>query len=305
MSAEVAAMTGTGIVALAAGFVLVRPRFMAASGAGRVVVLGPIFYAAALAVFAAEHYTDAHDLMNAVPKWLPDHLFWTYFVGTAWLAAAISFIIWRSVRWSALLTAVLMLTIVVTIDLPNLPKNAHVRFFWILFVREMSFGSGALVLAGSMWRRGSGAGAFFMRVGRVIVALVSIFYAVEHFLHPRFVPGVPLEKPMPAWVPAPVVFSYIVGIILLAGGIGLLIRSTVRIAAATSGTMLLVVTAFLYVPILAMEYHSALAVEGLNYVYDTMLFAGTVLLAGFGPDLGLRDRLADRQSDPAKVVSFQ
>jgi hypothetical protein len=49
--------------------------------------------------------------------------------------------------------------------------------------------------------------------------------------------------------------------------------------------MLLLLTAFFYVPIFAMEIHSPLAVEGINYVGDTLLFAGTVLLAGFGADL--------------------
>lgn len=52
-----------------------------------------------------------------------------------------------------------------------------------------------------------------------------------------------------------------------------------------AGLMLLLLTAFFYVPIFAMEIHSPLAVEGINYVGDTLLFAGTVLLAGFGADL--------------------
>ena len=64
----------------------------------------------------------------------------------------------------------------------------------------------------------------------------------------------------------------------------MLIRQTIRIAAATSGMVLLLLTAFFYVPILVMEIHSPLAVEGINYVADTMLFAATALLAGFGAD---------------------
>jgi hypothetical protein len=48
--------------------------------------------------------------------------------------------------------------------------------------------------------------------------------------------------------------------------------------------VLLLLTAFFYVPILAMEIHSPLAVEGINYVGDTLLFAATALLAGFGSD---------------------
>jgi hypothetical protein len=64
----------------------------------------------------------------------------------------------------------------------------------------------------------------------------------------------------------------------------LLIRRTVRIAAAGSGMVLLLLTGFFYVPILVMEIHSPLAVEGINYVGDTLLFAATALLAGFGAD---------------------
>jgi len=273
-------MMGAGLAALVAGLVLVRTRFRAASGAGRVLVLGPVFEAIALAIFAAEHFTAARSLMALVPRWLPGPLFWTYFFGVGLLAAAISFIAWRCVRWSAALLALFFFIIVATLDLPNLPQGMHERFFWILTVRESAFGGGALVLAGSVWPRRNIAATAFTRVGRGIVALVMIFYAIEHFLFPHNVPGVPLEKLTPAWVPAPALLAYLVGIALLLGGLGLLIRSTIRIAAAGAGMVLVLLTAFFYVPILITELHSALAVEGLNYVGDTLLFAATVLLAG-------------------------
>jgi uncharacterized membrane protein len=122
-------------------------------------------------------------------------------------------------------------------------------------------------------------------LGRFIVAATFVFYSTEHFLFPRFVPGVPLEKMTPAWIPAPTLISYIVGITLLAAGIGLMIPYTRRIAAATAGTVLLLLTIFFYVPILITEISSPLAVEGVNYVGDTLLFAATALLAGFTPNL--------------------
>ena len=121
-------------------------------------------------------------------------------------------------------------------------------------------------------------------LGRLFVACTFVFYAIEHFLFPRFVPGVPLEKMTPAWVPAPTLLAYIVGITLLAAGVGLMIRRTRRSAAAIAGTVLLLLTIFFYVPILITEIHSPLAVEGVNYVGDTLLFAATALLAGFGAD---------------------
>src|SRR6201996_2707148 len=180
-------MIVTGIAALIAGLVLVRSRFRTASGADRILVLGPVFEAVALAIFAAEHFLAARDLMGIVPRWLPGPLFWTYFFGAALLAAAISFIAWRYVRWSASLLALLFLIIVATIDLPNLPKNAHERLFWTLTVRETAFAGGAMVLAGSLWPRGRSTGTTLIRLGRFIVACVFVFYAIEHFLFPRFV----------------------------------------------------------------------------------------------------------------------
>lgn len=282
MTVEAVGMMSAGSAALVAGLILVRARFAEASGAGRVLVLGPVFEAVALAIFAAEHFTAARDLMGIVPKWLPSPLFWTYFVGGCLLAAAVSYIIWRQVRWSAALLAALFLIIVATVDLPNMSANLHVRLFWILIVRETSFAGGAMVLAGSMWAREGRAGTALMRIGRVIVALVMIFYASQHFLFPRHVPGVPLAKLTPAWVPAPVLLSWVVGIALLAGGIGLLVRPTIRMAAAGAGAVLVLLTAFFYVPILATEIHSTLVVEGINYVGDTLLFAATVMLAGSG-----------------------
>jgi uncharacterized membrane protein len=290
MSVETWGMIGAGSTVLIAGLFLVRARFAAASGAERILVLGPVFEAVALTIFATEHFLAARDLVVIVPRWMPGALFWTYFVGAALLAAALSFIAWRYVRWSASLLALLFLIIIATIDLPNLSKHAHERVFWTLTLREAAFAGGAMVLAGSLWSRGRSAGTAFIVVGRLFVACTFVFYAIEHFLFPQFVPGVPLEKLTPAWVPAPTLLAYIVGITLLAAGVGLMIRGTRRIAAASAGTVLLILTVFFYVPILATEIDSSLAVEGVNYVGDTLLFAATALLAGLG---GVEPRISE------------
>ncbi len=280
MSVEVWAMVAAGLAALIVGLVLVRPRFRAAAGAGKVIVLGPVFEAVALAMFAAEHFTAARQLATIVPKWLPGPLFWTYFFGAALAAAAISFVVWRGVRWSAVLLAVFFLLVVITIDLPGLPKNMHDRFFWILTVRETCFAAGTLVLAGSLWASGA-----LVRVARMVVGAVMVFYAIEHFLHPGNVPGVPLQKMTPAWIPGAVVIAWFVGLVLLVCGVGMFARRTASIASAVAGSVLVLLTVFFYGPILLTEVHRPLAVEGLNYVGDTLLFAATVLLAGWGAEI--------------------
>ncbi|HZZ38703.1 MAG TPA: hypothetical protein VFE06_06210 [Acidobacteriaceae bacterium] len=285
MTLEVGGMIAAGVAALVAGLILARPRFRTAGGAGKLITLGPAFEASALAAFSAEHFTAARDLAPIVPHWLPAPLFWTYFFGTCLLAAALSFIVWRCVRSAAALLALFFLLVVVTIDLPSLPRHLHDHIFWTLTVRETAFASGALVLSGSLWPRGHAAGQALVRIFRTLLAAILVFYAIEHFLFPHFVIGVPLEKPTPAWIPAPTLWACLVGIALLLGAIGLLFRPTIRIASAGLGLVLLLVIVLFYVPILVHDSHSpGLAVEGLNYVFDTLLFASTVLLAGFGAE---------------------
>jgi len=278
-------MTAAGIAALIAGPLLARPRLRAADGPGKLIILGPVFEAAALAVFSAEHLTAARDLAPIVPHWLGFPLFWVYFFGVCLLAAAISFVLWRSVRWSAAMLALFFLLVVLTVSLPPLPRHLHDRLFWPAFVREIAFASGAMILSGAVWPAGHAFGRVLIRAGRTLLAPILIFYAIEHFRFPRYAPGVPLERLTPAWVPAPALWTYLVGTALLLGGIGLLFRPTLRLAAAGTGLVLLLLTIGLYLPILVMEFRTApLAVEGLNYVFDTMLFASTVLLAGFAAE---------------------
>lgn len=58
-----------------------------------------------------------------------------------------------------------------------------------------------------------------------------------------------------------------------------------RMAAAWIGLLMAVLTLLLYVPILAMASQSTQALEGINYVADTLLYAGAALLvAGALPE---------------------
>jgi uncharacterized membrane protein len=116
--------------------------------------------------------------------------------------------------------------------------------------------------------------------GRIVVAIAVIFFAVEHFLHPGFAPGVPLEMITPSWVPFPSLWGYLAGAILLAAGIGLALNKKSRIAAASIGALMTVLTLFLYLLILIRAHGGSTPeiTEALNYVADTLLFAGAALV---------------------------
>ena len=108
-----------------------------------------------------------------------------------------------------------------------------------------------------------------------------VFYGIEHFFYLRNVPGVPLEKMTPEWIPGAVVIAWFVGAVLVVAGLAMLLRWKVRVAAAGAGVVLLLLVVFFYVPIFLTEMHTPLALEGMNYVGDTLLFGATVLLAGW------------------------
>src|SRR6202035_4533441 len=116
--------------------------------------------------------------------------------------------------------------------------------------------------------------------GRIVIGIAAIFFAVEHFLHPGFAPGVPLQKMTPSWVPFPSVWGYLAGAILLAGGIGLALNKKSRIAAASIGALMTVLTLFLYLLILILARGGSTPeiTEAINYVFDTLIYAGTALV---------------------------
>jgi hypothetical protein len=52
--------------------------------------LGTILYALTIISFAIDHYLFAQEASDYIPAWVPYHLFWMYFTGTALLGAGIA-----------------------------------------------------------------------------------------------------------------------------------------------------------------------------------------------------------------------
>jgi uncharacterized membrane protein len=274
-------MCFAGLLYLVAGLFILRKEIGAARGWDKLITLGGVFIAAPLAVFATEHFCDARVLQNMVPSWMPAHLFWAYFVGCALLATATSLTVRKFVRVSSTLLGWMFFLFVCMIHIPNVLVDPKDRFAWAVALRDLSFAGGAWALAGLHGRASSPQQSEWMILfGRIVVAIAVIFFAVEHFLHPEFAPGVPLEKMTPSWVPFRSVWGYLAGAILLAAGIGLALNKKARIAAAWIGALMTVLTLFLYLPILILLHGGSTPEigEALNYVADTLLFGGAALV---------------------------
>ena len=282
ISHTVFSMCGAGILAFLVALWASKTDIARANGLDKVVALNNLCFAAPLAVFGALHLADVGSVLPIVPSYMPWRLFWAYFFGFALLAASLSIATRIQVRWSGLLFGIAMFSFVAMLMIPGVVASPRDRFAWTFVFRESSFGGGGWMLAGSAMReqgRGQG-GNKLITVGRVLVALAAIFFSVEHFLHPANVPGVPLEKLMPLWIPGRLLISYLTGAILLVAGTSILLGKKTRIAATFLGSWIVLLVVFIYGPILIAalaDPNTDVKVEGINYFFDTLLFAGAIL----------------------------
>ncbi len=263
--------------------IFLRGDWQKARGIDKLILFGPIFYAAPLGGFGAEHFTQSAGIASIVPKFIPWHMFWALFVGACFIAASFSIVTRIQARLSASLVALTFFLFVLLMDAPGWATQPGNRFFAILTLRELSFSGGALALAASLAaREGSERTHIFATIARYFVGIPVLFYSIEQFLHGDHVPGVPLEPLTPNYIYGHAIWGYVAAVGYLIAGILLLVGKKTRTAATLAGLSVLLIELAVYVPI-AVVQRASLDL-GFNYMADTLMFCGAVfLLAGAMP----------------------
>lgn len=283
-------MCAAGVAVLLIGAWAAKNDVAQARGLDKIVALANLCYAVPLAVFGALHLFGPEFVKDLVPRYMPGRMFWVYFVGCALIAASLSIAIKIGVRWSGLLVGIMMFMFVAMLYLPGGLRQMHAHIpwarswiTWTIVCRESSFGGAGWLLAAIAkdgWRGPTR--TTLITVGRIVIAIAAIFFGIQHFLHPMGLPGVPLEREMPAWVPARVLIDYVTGAGLLACGVSILLNVKTRTVAACVGGWILLTILVIYVPVMigALSDPSiGVKVEGINYFADTLFFAGVILAA--------------------------
>jgi uncharacterized membrane protein len=268
-----------GGVVFAIGLVTIflRGDWEKAQGFDKLIVFGPLFYAAPIAAFGTEHFTLTGAIASFIPGWIPWHLFWAYFVGGCFIAAALSLVTGIQVRLSAGLLALNFFLFVVLMDAPAWAQNPRDRFGLALMLRELSFSGGPLALAASLTGQGSERSTHLLRtIARYFVAVPVLFFSFEQFLHADYVPGIPLDRVTPEWIPVHALWIYLAAVVYALAGIPLLLGKKPREAATWVGLTVLLLVLVVYLPIGIVDRASL--GNGLNYLGDTLMFCGTVLL---------------------------
>ena len=287
------AMCSAGIAVFLIGLWSAKDDITKARGLDKIAALSRLCFAIPLAVFGALHLSDAQSLMTLVPRYMPWRMFWAYFVGCALIAASLSIAAKIAVRWSGLLFGIMMFSFVAMIHFPGALRDPHNRIIWMVVFREMSLGGAGWVLAGSAKDGWSGpVKTTLLTVGRILVAITAIVFGIEHFFHPMGLPGVPLIKQMPAWIPglARVLIDDITGAALVVAGAAFLLNKKTRTVATCVGGWIVLLVLVIYGPVLIAALSNPaipVKVEGINYFADTLLFAGAILaVASAAPSSG-------------------
>ena len=256
--------------------IFLRGEWQKARGLDKLILFGPLFYAAPVAAFGTEHFTITSQIAPMVPKWIPWHLFWAYFVGACFIAAGLSMVTKIQARFSAILVGLTFFLFVALMDVPAWARNPGNRFALALAMRELSFSGGALGFAASLSPRWRERGELILAtIARYFIAVPVLFYSFEQFMHADYVPGIPLAKITPAYIFGHSFWTYLAAVVYAIAGVCLLVGKKTRAAATWLGLTVLAVELAVYLPMAVMERATFV---GFNFMADTLMFCGAVLM---------------------------
>ena len=163
------------------------------------------------------------------------------------IIAAIGIILNRKARLAAFLIATIIFLFSVLRHLPVFMGD------WLNTYKSLALFGGSLIVGSSFIERDNPKGSGFLATARskeVLITIGSICLAAffiaggyAHFKFADFVVGF-----IPSYIPFHVFWTYFCGVCLIAGGIGILIPGTRRLAASLSGIMVMGWFLLLHIP---------------------------------------------------------
>jgi uncharacterized membrane protein len=218
--------------------------------------------------------------VNLVPL-NPAHLpppWEAYVFGVLFVLIGLGLFVRRTVSAAAIVLALLLLVLFFGFGLRVALANASLGYVWVdpLMTLALLGGVGLTVVPGD----GSPVTSIdrvFEKVSRFVPLALGAFMAycgALHFPYAKYVAGL-----IPPWIPGHMFWTYFAAIALIAGGIGLLVPQTARLAATLSGIMLFSWFFLVHIP-LAINTHTVSEVSrGFQAVSDSavaFMLAGTL-----------------------------
>lgn len=214
---------------------------------------GRIFFSIAVAASGLLQLITADfvRLVPPLPAWVPWHSFWACLAGAVLVITGLALLgKGRMARRSAALLGMMILLDFLFLHLPLAATNPRAGFMWTNPAKALAILGGVIFLAATLpvenAERSSVMGRLFRRLmplGPLLLSGFMILGGIQHFVYIDFV-----AKLVPAWIPEPRFWAYLTGAALIAGGVGILLPKTARLAAAMSGIMIFLWVVLLHIP---------------------------------------------------------
>jgi uncharacterized membrane protein YphA (DoxX/SURF4 family) len=108
-----------------------------------------VLYGLCLIFFGTAHFIDLKDTLSLIPNWLPGHLFWAYFTGSAFVAAGVAVLIGFHARLAAALSALQISLFLLLVWIPVVAAGSKNSFQWSETIVNVALAAGAWVVADS------------------------------------------------------------------------------------------------------------------------------------------------------------
>ena len=214
-------------------------------------LLGRVFVAVSLVVFGIQHFIYGGFVAGLVPAWMTGRLFWAYFVGVAFFAAAVGILLEMLERPAATMLGVMFFLFVVLLHIPRIAVHSRDGNEWTSGFVALAMCGGAWILASASPLEDREKPDPFLKLGRYFFALAFVAFGVQHFVFARYAAGLG-----PPWVPGRTLLACLFGVLLIGAGATSFIRSKARVAATILGAITFLLFLLIYVPRIATQVHN-------------------------------------------------
>jgi uncharacterized membrane protein len=227
-----------------------------------ITLLARFFFAIALVAFGIQHLVYGEFVTRAVPKLpaqIPWHPLWAYLTGIGLIVAGVAILLGKAARIAATLLGGIILLSFLFLYLPQIAAGPPLSGLWTNGGKALVLAGGAFLIAG-----------FPIILSRCFLGAFMILAGIQHFLFVTFVASL-----VPAWIPWHVFWTYFAGVALIAGGIGIIVPKTTRLAASLSGIMIFLWVLLLHIPRALAAPHDS---NETTAVFEALAFSGIAFL---------------------------